>query len=240
MKKVKKNLVNPIFILTFVLPNERDMKRFRLHGKAANWVNGLRMSALNLRTLAEETSTPIPSGKRMYVSVANNIFHVDDTRREIIKGEVSDGDKDAILTSIKTSTPDFLLTLEDKVVGYANLCGRHGHRTATDTTATDTTEDEPIDINIDEIVDGNLALLIVPATATAPARKKTGTYIVKQTITIDVVEEVTAESGEDAAEKASDLLSKAEDFLAENYGDSHLYVAYCARDYTTTTEKVEE
>lgn len=235
-------MVNPIFILTFVLPNERDMKRFRLHGKAANWVNGLRMSALNLRTLAEETSTPIPSGKRMYVSVANNIFHVDDTRREIIKGEVSDGDKDAILTSIKTSTPDFLLTLEDKVVGYANLCGRHGHRTtATDTTENaDTTEDEPIDINIDEIVDGNLALLIVPATATAPARKKTGAYIVKQTITIDVVEEVTAESKEDAAEKASDLLSKMEDFLDENYGDSHLYVAYGTRDYTTTTEKVEE
>ena len=218
------------------------MKRFRLHGKAANWVNGLRMSALNLRTLAEETSTPIPSDKRMYVSVANNIFHVDDTRREIIKGEISDTDKDAILTSIKTSTPDFLLTLEDRVVGYANLCNRHGHRTATDTTEdADTTEDEPIDIDIDEIVDGaTLALLIVPATATAPAHKKAGTYIVKQTITIEVEEEVTAESKEDAEENASDLLSKVEDFLAENYGDSHFYVAFSTRNYTTTTEKVEE
>lgn len=218
------------------------MKRFKLHGKAANWVNGLRMSALNLRTLAEETSTPIPSDKRMYVSVANNIFHVDDTRREIIKGEISDTDKDAILTSIKTSTPDFLLTLEDRVVGYANLCNRHGHRTATDTTEdADTTEDEPIDIDIDEIVDGaTLALLIVPATATAPAHKKAGTYIVKQTITIEVAEEITAESKEDAEENASDLLSKVEDFLAENYGDSHFYVAFSTRNYTTTTEKVEE
>ena len=218
------------------------MKRFRLHGKAANWENGLRMSALNLRTLAEETSTPIPSDKRMYVSVANNIFHVDDTRREIIKGEISDTDKDAILTSIKTSTPDFLLTLEDRVVGYANLCNRHGHRTATDTTEdADTTEDEPIDIDIDEIVDGaTLALLIVPATATAPAHKKAGTYIVKQTITIEVAEEITAESKEDAEENASDLLSKVEDFLAENYGDSHFYVAFSTRNYTTTTEKVEE
>lgn len=227
-----------------MLPNERDMKRFRLHGKAANWDNGLRMSALNLRTLAEETSTPIPSDKRMYVSVANNIFHVDDTRREIIKGEISDTDKDAILTSIKTSTPDFLLTLEDRVVGYANLCNRHGHRTATDTTEdADTTEEEPIDIDIDEIVDGaTLTLLIVPATATAPAHKKTGTYIVKQTITIEVEEEVTAESKEDAVENASDLLSKVEDFLDENYGDTHLlpYVTYRTRNYTTTTEEVEE
>lgn len=214
------------------------MKRFRLHGKAANWTDGLRMSAINLRTLAEETSTPIPSDKRMYVSVANNIFHVDDTRREIIKGEVSEGDKDAILTSIKTSTPDFLLTLEDKVVGYANLCGRHGHRaTATDTTENADTEDEPIDIDIDEIVDGaTLALLIVPATATTPAHKKTGNYIVKQTITIEVNEEVTAESEEDAIENASDLLSKVEDFLTEN----HYYVAYGIRDCTTATKKVEE
>lgn len=218
------------------------MKRFRLHGKAANWVNGLRMSALNLRTLAEETSTPIPSDKRMYVSVANNIFHVDDTRREIIKGEVSEGDKDAILTSIKTSTPDFLLTLEDKVVGYANLCGRHGHRTtATDTTEDADTEEEPIDIDIDEIVDGaTLSLLIVPATATTPAHKKTGSYIVKQTITIEVNEEVTAESGEEAVENASDLPSKVGDFLAENYGDSHYYAAYSTRNYAITTEKVEE
>jgi hypothetical protein len=220
------------------------MKRFKLHGKAANWVNGLRMSALNLRIFAEETSIFIPSDKRMYVSVANNIFHVDDTRREIIKGEISDTDKDAILTSIKTSTPDFLLTLEDKVVGYANLCNRHGHRTATDTTEdADTTEEEPIDIDIDEIVDGaTLTLLIVPATATAPAHKRTGTYIVKQTITIEVEEEVTAESKEDAVENASDLLSKVEDFLDENYGDSHLlpYVTYRTRNYITTTEEVEE
>ena len=219
------------------------MKRFKLHGNTANWVNGLRMSALNLRTLAEETSTPIPTDKRMYVSVANNIFHVEDTRREIIKGEISDTDKSAILASIKADTPDFLLTLEDKVVGYANLCNRHGHRATA--TATDT-ESAPIAINIDDIVDGaTLALLIVPATLTTPAHKKVekknGKYLVTQTITISVTEEITAESKESAMADASDLLSKVEDFLDENYGDSQLtYITYYTSDYNTTAEEEEE
>ena len=97
------------------------MKRFKLSGNTANWNNGLRMSALNIATLTEEVSTPIPSDSRMFVSVANNIFHVNDTRREIINGEISEEDKNAILSRIKGDTPDFLLTLEDKVVGYACL-----------------------------------------------------------------------------------------------------------------------
>ena len=97
------------------------MKRFRLHGKSANWMNGLRMSALNLSTLSEETSTPIPNGQRMYVNVANNVFHVNDTRREVLNGSLSKEDKDAILSRLQNDTPDFLLTLEDKVVGYAIL-----------------------------------------------------------------------------------------------------------------------
>ena len=97
------------------------MKRFKLHGNSANWKNGLRMSSLNLSTLTEEVSSPIPADSRMFVSVANNVFHVEDTRREIINGELSDEDKNAILSRIKNDTPDFLLTLEDKVVGYACL-----------------------------------------------------------------------------------------------------------------------
>lgn len=97
------------------------MKRFKLSGNSANWNNGLRMSALNLATLTEEVSTPIPSDSRMFVSVANNIFHVDDARREVISGEITDADKNAILSRVKNDTPDFLLTLEDKVVGYACL-----------------------------------------------------------------------------------------------------------------------
>jgi hypothetical protein len=97
------------------------MKRFKLSGNTANWNNGLRMSALNIATLTEEASTPIPSDSRMFVSVANNIFHVNDTRREIISGVISEEDKNAILSRIKGDTPDFLLTLEGNVVGYACL-----------------------------------------------------------------------------------------------------------------------
>lgn len=97
------------------------MKRFLLSGNSANWNNGLRMSALNLATLTEEVSTPIPADLRMFVSVANNIFHVNDARREVISGEIADADKNAILSRIKYDTPDFLLTLENRVVGYACL-----------------------------------------------------------------------------------------------------------------------
>lgn len=100
------------------------MKTFRLHGKAANWVNGLRMSALNLATLTEETSSPIPSDARMYVSVANGVVHVDDERREILTREISKEDKNIILAQLQNNTPDFLLTLDDKVVGYAILVSR--------------------------------------------------------------------------------------------------------------------
>lgn len=110
------------------------MKRFKLHGNSANWKNGLRMSAINLSTLAEVESSPIPNNTRMFVSVANNVFHVDDTRREIIKGEISDTDKKSILNTLKENTPDFLLTLENKVVGFAELRYRsNGNRVNTPT-----------------------------------------------------------------------------------------------------------
>lgn len=112
----------------------RDMKRFKLHGNSANWKNGLRMSAIDLSTLAEVESSPIPNNTRMFVSVANNVFHVDDTRREIIKGEISNTDKKSILNTLKENTPDFLLTLENKVVGFAELRYRNnGNRVNTPT-----------------------------------------------------------------------------------------------------------
>ena len=202
------------------------MKRFKLHGRNANWVDGLRMSALNLRTLAEETSSPIPSDKRMFVSVANNVYHVDDTRREIIKGEVSVADKDTILANIKANTPDFLLTLEDKVVGYANLCNRNGVRTATDTTAT---ADNGEPIKIEDIVDGEtLALLIVPATATEPAHKKTEPkkWAVTKEVTIYLTTEVTAEDEQSAYDSTPDLLADIEDFLDGKYEDKATTIAY--------------
>ena len=110
-----------LFLPLHTETNTKNMKRFNLSGNTANWNNGLRMSALNLATLTEEVSTPIPADSCMLVSVANNIFHVNDVRREVISGEIADADKNAILSRIKYDTPDFLLTLEDKVVGYACL-----------------------------------------------------------------------------------------------------------------------
>lgn len=104
------------------------MKRFKLSGRNANWKNGLRMSALDLHNLEEVETSPIPHGTRMYVSVANNVFHVKDTRREIVKGNISEGDKSAILNTLKNNIPDFMLTLEDKVVGFANLICPDGTR----------------------------------------------------------------------------------------------------------------
>lgn len=122
------------------------MKTFRLSGNTANWVKGLSMSALNLATLAEEISTPIPSNQRMHVSVANNVFHVNDERREILKGELSAKDKDAILDTIKSDTPDFLLTLGDKVVGYATLRFRHNGTRANEPALPEETKEELADL----------------------------------------------------------------------------------------------
>jgi hypothetical protein len=187
------------------------MKTFKLNGRNANWLNGLRMSALNLRTLTEEVSTPIPDDNRMYVSVANGVVHVDDERREILTHDVSEEDKGAILSAIKGDTPDFLLTLEGKVVGYANLCTPNGNRIADGDT-------DAVDLDIDDIMDNvSFALRIVPVTATEPARKKEKTFIVTQRITITLTDEVTAEDEESARKKARDLQENADDFIYEWY-----------------------
>ena len=120
------------------------MKTFRLSGTTANWEKGLRMTAINLSTLAKEISTTFDSRNRMYVSVANNIFHVADNRREIIKGEISENDKNNILATLKKNTPDFLLTLDDKVVGYASLLNRATKQRVNEPTLDAETEHELI------------------------------------------------------------------------------------------------
>jgi hypothetical protein len=208
------------------------MKRFKLHGNTAYW-NGLKLKSLNLATLREEETSPIPNGKRMYVNVVDNLYEVSDSRKEILVGEVSDSDKDYILAKLKNSVPNFLLTLNGKVVGYANLHHRHGAKVDTTAPATAPTEDgEPIDI-FGGIVDGNLALLIIPATATAPARKKTEEteYYVSQTLTISVTTKVKAESVEDAKRKAPDFRGMTEDFLQSNFGDNFVTSDYYTEAY---------
>ena len=207
------------------------MKRFKLHGNTAYW-NGLKLKSLNLVTLKEEETSPIPNGKRMYVNVVDNLYRDEIARKEVLAGEVSDTDKEYILNKLKTSVPNFLLTLDGKVVGYANLHHRHGTQDVEDTTDT-----EPIDI-FGGIVDGDLSLLIVPATDTTPARKKEETekeetekeYYVLQEVTISVSQKVSATSEEEALENATNLLAKVEDFLDKNFdNDETSYMTSCYR-----------
>lgn len=208
------------------------MKRFKLHGNTAYW-NGLKLKSLNLSNLKEEETSPIPNGKRMYVNVVDNLYRDESARKEVLVGEVSDTDKEYILNKLNTSVPNFLLTLDGKVVGYANLHHRHGTKDVEDTTDTET----PIDI-FGGIVDGELALLIIPATATEPARKKEEPkedYYVRQEVTISVYQKVSATNEKEAREKATDLLAKVETFLDENFsGDGNSYVT---SDYYTEVRK---
>lgn len=204
------------------------MKRFKLHGNTAYW-NGLKLKSLNLVTLKEEETSPIPNGKRMYVNVVDNLYRDEIARKEVLAGEVSDTDKEYILNKLKTSVPNFLLTLDGKVVGYANLHHRHGTKDVEDTTDT-----EPIDI-FGGIVDGDLSLLIVPATDTAPARKKEEPkkdYYVRQEVTISVCQKVSATSEEAESLKDSrDLFIRIEDFLDGNFNDDE--TSYAMYNYRT-------
>ena len=150
----------------------------------------------------------------------------------MLAGEVSDTDKNYILNKLKTSVPNFLLTLDGKVVGYANLHHRYGTKKVKDTTDTKSGE-TPIDI-FSGIVDGDLSLLIVPATDTTPARKKEEPekeYYVLQELTISVSQKVSATSEEEALENATDLLAKVEDFLDKNFNDDE--TSYMTSHYRT-------
>lgn len=210
----------------------KEMKRFKLHGNTAYW-NGLKLKSLNLVTLKEEETSPIPNGKRMYVNVVSNLYRDEIARKEVLAGEVSDTDKEYILNKLKTSVPNFLLTLDGKVVGYANLHHCHGTKEVEDTTDTESGE-TPIDI-FGGIVDGDLSLLIVPATDTAPARKKEEPkkdYYVRQEVTISVCRKVSATSEEAESLKDSrDLFIRVKDFLDGNFNDDE--TSYAMYNYRT-------
>lgn len=136
------------------------MKTFKLHGNNANWQKGLSFNALNLNTLETEESSPIPSNKRMYVSVVSNVYKTGDETREVLKGEISESDKNELLSRIKNNTPDFILSLGGKVIGYANL---HRRRGASAPTATESEQQQPkAKVDIATIVGDNLALIYKP------------------------------------------------------------------------------
>lgn len=102
------------------------MKTFKLHGDTAYWQKGLSFNALNLNTLENDVTSPIPTDKRVYVTLVSNVYRVEGTHDEVLKGEISESDKNALLAEIKTNTPDFILSLNDKVIGYANYKLRKG------------------------------------------------------------------------------------------------------------------
>lgn len=205
------------------------MKRFKLRGNTAYW-NGLTLTALNLKTLQEEATSPIPNGKRMWVIVVNNLKEGVNPKETLV-GEISQLDKDCIVAKIKTDTPDFLLSLNGKVVGFANLCEKNGMRA-------ETTDTEPIDIS--DIFDDDFSISSDIA-ALARLRKelqepKKDDYYVRQEVTISVYQKVSATSKEEALENATDLLAKVEDFLDENFSneDGNSYVT---SDYYTEVSK---
>ena len=209
----------------------REMKRFKLHGNTAYW-NGLKLKSLNLVTLNEEETSPIPNGKRMYVNVVDNLYRDESARKEVLVGEVSNTDKDYILNKLKTSVPNFLLTLDGKVVGYANLHHRHGTKDVEDTTDT-----EPIDIF--SIFDDDFNISADIATLAKLRRElqepKKEDYYVRQEVTISVYQRVSAASKEEALENATDLLAKVEDFLDENFNEEG--TSYVTSDYFTEVNK---
>lgn len=186
------------------------MKRFKLHGDTAYW-NGLKVNALNLSTLNEEKTSPIPEGKRMYVNVVDNLYRDESARKEYLCGEISEDDKDCIRAILESATPDFLLTLDGKVVGYANLSHRHGRKE-------DTTGgcDAPIDI-FAGIVDTDTLTLLHCRPTEKPEPKKE--YIVRHEVTITTYEKVSATSEEDAKRNALDIFPKVEAFIEENFPD---------------------
>ena len=165
--------------------------------------------------------------------MVDNLYRDQIARKEALAGEASATDKEHILNKLKTSVPNFLLTLDGKVVGYANLHHCHGTKDLEDTTDTKSGE-APIDI-FGGIVDGDLSLLIVPATDTAPARKKEEPkkdYYVRQEVTISVCQKVSATSEEAEALKDSrDLFIRIEDFLDGNFNDDD--TSYAMYNYRT-------
>ena len=133
------------------------MKHFKLNGNTAYWKHGLNFEALNLNTLENNITSPIPAGKRMWVNVVSNLQKTEDEMREVLKGEISESDKSELLSQIKNNTPDFILSLGGKVVGYANLRRRKGCTEST-TEETGTTSRPKVDVSL--LVDDNLSLIV--------------------------------------------------------------------------------
>lgn len=133
------------------------MKHFKLNGDTAYWKHGLNFDVLNLNTLETEATSPIPSDKRMWVNVVSNLYKVEGKEREVLKGEISESDKNALLSQIKSNTPDFILSLGGKVVGYANLHHRKGCAVSINT---EDSKSQKAQVNISDIVDDSLTLRV--------------------------------------------------------------------------------
>lgn len=133
------------------------MKHFKLNGDTAYWKHGLNFDVLNLNTLETDATSPIPSDKRMWVNVVSNLYKVEGKEREVLKGEISESDKNALLSQIKSNTPDFIISLGDKVVGYANLHHRKGCAVPTNT---EDSKSQKAQVNISDIVDDSLTLKV--------------------------------------------------------------------------------
>lgn len=133
------------------------MKHFKLNGDTAYWKHGLNFDVLNLNTLETDATSPIPSDKRMWVNVVSNLYKVEGKEREVLKGEISESDKNALLSQIKSNTPDFILSLGGKVVGYANLHHRKGCAVSTNT---EDSKSQKAQVNISDIVDDSLTLKV--------------------------------------------------------------------------------
>lgn len=140
------------------------MKHFKLNGDTAYWKHGLNFDVLNLNTLETDATSPIPSDKRMWVNVVSNLYKVEGKEREVLKGEISESDKNALLSQIKSNTPDFIISLGGKVVGYANLHHRKGCAVPTNT---EDSKSQKAQVNISDIVDDSLTLRValIPTSA---------------------------------------------------------------------------
>lgn len=126
------------------------MKTFKLHGNTAYWKVGLAFNVLNLNTLENDATSPIPTDKGLYVSVVSNLYKVKGEEvSQVLKGEISDTDKSALLAEIHANVPDFIISVGGKVVGYAN------YRNADNSVIV-----SEKNVDIDKIVGDNLAILV--------------------------------------------------------------------------------
>ena len=198
------------------------MKHFKLHGNTAYWKHGLNLDVLNLNTLENDVISPIPSDKRMWVNVVSNLYKTEDEEREVLKGEISESDKNALLSRIKSNTPDFIISLGGKVVGYANLHQRKGCAVPTDT---EETNSQKAQVNISDIVGDNLSLLVVLAPKTTE-EDIAALAELREKLSEDATERIVIISHDEHRLYVEDISVKLlnekyngeeEDYIADNY-----------------------